>query len=151
GDSSPVTSRTFRSALIARSAISSSVDLPTPGSPPTSTSDAGTRPPPSTRSSSGTPVGIRSASSASTSTRRSSGRAADLAAPFGSARDSSTSVPNSPQPGHLPNQRPDEYPHSGQEKTDAAALATAPVYEPVLMPLCAGLGITPSRSGLPPW
>ena len=37
----------------------SSVDLPTPGSPPTRTSDAGTSPPPSTRSSSGTPVAIR--------------------------------------------------------------------------------------------
>lgn len=36
---------------------SSSVDLPTPGSPATSTTAPGTRPPPSTRSSSGTPVG----------------------------------------------------------------------------------------------
>ena len=50
-------------ALIAASAVRSSVDLPTPGSPPTSTSDAGTSPPPSTRSSSGTPVEIRAASS----------------------------------------------------------------------------------------
>jgi hypothetical protein len=33
----------------------------------------------------------------------------------------------------LPNQRPEEYPHSGQEKTDAAALATVPVYGAVLM------------------
>jgi hypothetical protein len=32
----------------------------------------------------------------------------------------------------LPNQRPDEYPHSGQEKTEAAALATEPVYGAVL-------------------
>ena len=34
-----------------------SVDFPIPGSPETSTSEAGTRPPPSTRSSSATPVG----------------------------------------------------------------------------------------------
>ena len=71
-DSSPVTSSARPLALTSpRARISSSVDLPTPGSPPTSTSDAGTSPPPSTRSSSGTPVGIRSASSALTSTSRS--------------------------------------------------------------------------------
>ena len=72
-DSSPVTRRARRSREIAASAISSSVDFPTPGSPPTRTSEAGTSPPPSTRSSSGTPVGIRSASSTSTSASRSSG------------------------------------------------------------------------------
>ena len=55
----------------APSADRSNVDLPTPGSPPTSTSDAGTMPPPSTRSSSATPVRIRCASSAFTSARRS--------------------------------------------------------------------------------
>src|SRR5206468_3579745 len=117
--------------LIARSAAKSSVDLPTPGSPPTRTSDAGTSPPPSTRSSSGTPVGIRSAASAATSTSRSRGFAAAAGAPTDVNFASSTSVPNSPHPGHLPNQRPDEYPHSGQEKTDAAALAMRPVYEAV--------------------
>src|SRR5207244_4047592 len=98
---------------------------PTPGSPPTRTTDAGTRPPPSTRSSSGMPVAIRSASSASTSTRRRRGLAA-APADGGATVDSSTSVPNSPHPGHFPNQRPEEYPHSGQEKTEAAALATRP-------------------------
>ena len=51
----------------APSALRSSVDLPTPGSPPTSTSEAGTMPPPSTRSSSGTPVEMRSPSLADTS------------------------------------------------------------------------------------
>ena len=34
-----------------------SVDLPIPGAPPSSTSEPGTRPPPSTRSSSPMPVG----------------------------------------------------------------------------------------------
>src|SRR5216117_322789 len=97
--------------LIARSAAKSSVDLPTPGSPPTRTSDAGTSPPPSTRSSSGTPVGMRSASSACTSAKRSKGFGGAFAADD-AERTSSTSVPNSPQPGHLPNQRPAEYPQS---------------------------------------
>ena len=88
------------------SAESSSVDLPTPGSPPTSTSEAGTSPPPSTRSSSGTPVGIRSASSLSTCARRSSGRA--FAAAAAATGTSSVSVPKLPQLGHFPNQRPVE-------------------------------------------
>ena len=66
---------------MSRSAISRSVDLPIPGSPLTRTSEAGTRPPPRTRSSSGTPVGRRSASEASTSTSRRSGRAGAAACP----------------------------------------------------------------------
>ena len=73
-DSSPVTSSARRSFDISARAVSNSVDFPTPGSPPTSTSEAGTSPPPRTRSNSGTPVGIRAASSALTSTRRRSGR-----------------------------------------------------------------------------
>ena len=40
-------------------ACSSSVDLPMPGSPPSSTSEPGTTPPPSTRSNSSMPVGSR--------------------------------------------------------------------------------------------
>ncbi len=54
--------------------------------------------------------------------------AAETGAPPAVNFDSSTSVPNSPHPGQRPSQRPDEYPHSGQEKTDAAALAMGPVY-----------------------
>ena len=66
-DSSPVTSSARRPArAIAPSAVSRRVDFPTPGSPPTSTSDAGTSPPPRTRSSSATPVEMRSASSTRT-------------------------------------------------------------------------------------
>ena len=45
-----------------------SVDFPTPGSPPTSTRDAGTEPTAEDTVELGTPVGIRSASSTSTST-----------------------------------------------------------------------------------
>lgn len=56
-DSSPVTYNVRCSSLADLAATSSSsVDLPTPGSPATSTTAPGTRPPPSTRSSSGTPV-----------------------------------------------------------------------------------------------
>src|SRR5450759_2860165 len=44
-----------------------SVDLPMPGEPPSSTSEPGTRPPPSTRSSSPMPVDIRSTGAAPTS------------------------------------------------------------------------------------
>ncbi len=120
-DSSPVTSRARRSREIAASAISSSVDFPTPGSPPTRTSEAGTSPPPSTRSSSGTPVGIRSASSTSTSARRSSGLAS--ACPFAAGAACSASVPKLAQLGQRPSQRPVEYPHSEQEKCRAAAFA----------------------------
>ena len=43
-------------------ACSSSVDLPMPGSPPSSTSDPGTMPPPSTRSNSSIPAGDASVS-----------------------------------------------------------------------------------------
>ena len=96
--------------------------MPTPGSPPTSTSDAGTSPPPSTRSSSGTPVEIRSDSSATTSTSRSGARAAPLLPPRGTGA-SATIVPNSPQPGQRPSQRPDAVPHSVQTCWIAAALA----------------------------
>ena len=57
GDSSPVTSSTREPASASRAAAaSSSVDLPTPGSPATRTTAPGTRPPPSTRSSSPDPV-----------------------------------------------------------------------------------------------
>ena len=46
------------------------MDLPMPGSPPTSTTLPGTRPPPSTRSSSAMPVAARGAASADTSRER---------------------------------------------------------------------------------
>src|SRR5205823_4447663 len=125
--SSPVTSSARRSREMVARALSSSVDFPTPGSPPSNTSEPGTSPPPSTRSSSGTPLEIRAASATSTSTSRSSG--------FGGTWDcetwpttSSTSVPNAEQPGHLPNQRPAVYPHSVQLNWTATDFATRPPY-----------------------
>jgi hypothetical protein len=66
-DSSPVTTSAERSPPAYAAATSSSrVDLPTPGSPASSTTAPGTRPPPRTRSSSSTPVGRALAIVAST-------------------------------------------------------------------------------------
>ncbi len=65
-DSSPETYSTRRPARAsAAAACSNSVDLPMPGSPPTSTADPATRPPPSTRSSSSIPVPARGGGAAS--------------------------------------------------------------------------------------
>src|SRR5690606_25441173 len=58
-DSSPVTYSAGSCAAICATACSSRVDLPMPGSPPTSTTAPSTRPPPSTRSSSPMPVDTR--------------------------------------------------------------------------------------------
>ena len=57
-------------------ACSRRVLLPTPGSPPTSTTDPATRPPPSTRLSSSRPVSMRAVVSKSTSARRTGAGAA---------------------------------------------------------------------------
>ena len=102
-----------RLRAIAPSAASSRVDFPTPGSPPTSTSEAGTSPPPSTRSSSETPVEILAGLLRRTSSR-STGFAAEGATTESEPCSSSTSVPKAPQPGHFPSQRPDVVPHSVQ-------------------------------------
>ena len=59
--------RAVRAARSARPPAAASVDLPMPGSPPSSTSDPGTIPPPSTRSNSPRPVLSRSTATASTS------------------------------------------------------------------------------------
>ncbi len=58
-DSSPVTYRLRSCKPSVPSICSSSVDLPMPGSPPISTTEPCTRPPPSTRSSSPMPVSVR--------------------------------------------------------------------------------------------
>ncbi len=80
GDSSPHTYKTLDSrSARAAAACSSRVDLPMPGSPPMSTSDPWTSPPPSTRSNSETPVASRSSAAASTSPRRTVGDGAAIA------------------------------------------------------------------------
>ena len=58
--SSPETYRVFRPARAkCAAACSNSVDFPMPGSPPTRIAEAGTNPPPSTRSNSATPLQVR--------------------------------------------------------------------------------------------
>ena len=100
-----------------------SVLLPMPGSPPTSTREPGTMPPPSTTSSSEMPEGMRAKRSSRTSFRG-TGRAKlperSRFAAFCGAGDSaisSTSVPNLPQPGHLPSHCGLCAPHSEQTYT----------------------------------
>ncbi|MNX84771.1 hypothetical protein D3C86_1165840 [compost metagenome] len=92
----------------------SKVDLPMPGSPPSSTSEPGTTPPPSTRSSSSRPLLKRSSSWMETSRRRWGARpmAGDLkvpglAAPVGAGAEmaSSTREFQALHSGHLPIQR----------------------------------------------
>ncbi len=106
GDSSPVTSMAASGAGSDASAWSTRVLLPIPGSPPISTSEPGTSPPPSTRSSSPMPVGRRSCAASRSSARR----GASGAGPSGARRAavggvSSATVPHSPHDGQRPSQR----------------------------------------------
>ena len=87
----------------------SRVLLPMPGSPPMSTSEPGTMPPPSTVSSSSMPEEMRSKCSSRTSERGTGlcaaaerSRFSFFAAGAGASAISSTRVPNLPHPGHLP-------------------------------------------------
>ena len=68
-DSSPVTYSAGKRVAILHRVCSRMVDLPMPGSPPISTTDPSTRPPPSTRSSSPEAVEKRGTSSTLTSAR----------------------------------------------------------------------------------
>src|SRR5881396_1431355 len=71
GDSSPDTYSVGTPAPSSRAAhCSSRVDFPIPGSPPTSTTDPGTMPPPNTKSNSSSPVFHRSMTPPCTSARR---------------------------------------------------------------------------------
>ena len=106
------------------SAIDVSVDLPMPGEPPSRTSEPGTSPPPSTRSSSPIPVfsrGIRGAwtsDSVTGLTARPAGapvRAEGPRDPPGTAT-SSLSVFHSPQPGHCPIHFAEEWAQAEQTK-----------------------------------
>jgi len=98
-----------RAFASARAASNSNVDFPIPGSPPISTSEPRTTPPPSTRSSSAMPVGSRSPASRTTSLSG-CGRL-DEGAPgrrprAGASARSSTSCTYAPAPrrqsGHVP-------------------------------------------------
>jgi hypothetical protein len=124
-DSSPEMYSTVPCAWAARSqAWTISVLLPTPGSPPISTSEPGTIPPPSTRSSSSIPTGSRSKSATSISASRTArgappgamarrGRLAVLVA-VATRVTRSSRVFHSSQPGQRPAQREDLAPQTRQ-------------------------------------
>src|SRR5262245_51034345 len=96
-----------------------------PGSPPSRMMEPATRPPPSTRSSSPSPVVRRMASPAVTFASASglAVPAARLAA--GRSRTvSSTTEPQAEHPGHWPSQRGELWPHCWQTKSVLARLST---------------------------
>ena len=101
-----------------RTRASTSVDLPMPGSPPSRTSEPGTRPPPRTRSTSRMPSGRRSVSVAESEASGVTGGAAAVArfravaeAPCPRSTGVSTSVFQPPQLRHWPSQRRLDAPH----------------------------------------
>ena len=122
-DSSPLAYRTSPAVAVSPAAAwSSRVDLPIPGSPPSSTTDPGTSPPPRTRSSSEMPVGVRTGS-ASRRPARDCGTwpapgpvPAPAARPLwsGSRTSVSTRVFQAPQVRHWPSQRRWAAPHAWQ-------------------------------------
>jgi hypothetical protein len=111
-DSSAVTYRQVAPRATEARAWSSSVDLPTPGSPPTTVTEPGTSPPPSTRSSSGSPVGTGSVASPIASAMG-MGTEGAMLVPAGSST-SSTSEPLASHAGHQPIHLGASAPHSLQ-------------------------------------
>ena len=96
------------------------VDLPMPGSPPTSTREPGTIPPPKTRSSSCIRVVTRSSSFVSIEERQTGPPAALLSCAFATlffSTVSSTKVFHSRHPGHWPIHLGDSYPQLWQKNT----------------------------------
>src|SRR5437660_4518783 len=130
GDSSPETYSVRTPACSSRAAhCSSRVDFPMPGSPPTSTTDPGTMPPPSTKSNSRRPVCQRVNVPPPTADRRTGGLpdgAACLLSERPPARPtaSSTSVFHAPQESQRPAHFGCSAPQSVQRNTECA-LATA--------------------------
>ena len=118
-DSSPVTSSAGLPLVWANflATSSSRVDLPTPGSPASSSTAPGIRPPPSTRSSSAMPVGSARATEAScrligsAATRGVTGAGRVSAA---ARTPSSAIVPQAWHSGQRPTQRIAVIPHSVQ-------------------------------------
>ncbi len=84
---------------------SSSVDLPMPGSPPSSSTEPRTRPPPVTRSNSAMPEASRGASCDSPLSGSTANNRPLREVRRGPSAPSSTSVFHSPQASHLPAQR----------------------------------------------
>src|SRR5882757_3319542 len=100
----------------------SSVDLPMPGSPPTSVTDPGTIPPPSTKSNSARPVRQRPNASVFNSDKRMGGlevgRPALAAEPLNRPTASSINEFQAPQASHFPPHFGWSAPHSVQRNTD---------------------------------
>ena len=108
-------------AAMPAAACSSRVDLPMPGSPPSSTSEPATRPPPRTRSSSPIPTGggapaRRRPPSGTAGAARRPGPAPRADGPGSSRTTVSTSVFQSPQVRHWPSQRRTDAPQDWQTK-----------------------------------
>jgi hypothetical protein len=125
-DSSPVTYKHRPWLSAHRCAVSSNnVDLPTPGSPASSTTAPGTSPPPSTRSNSLTPVDNARADSMSTSPI---GRAADVGAPatmrVTDPLPRSSMLPQAWHSGQRPSHFATSLPHSAHRKVGRAVFAT---------------------------
>ena len=95
-------------------AWSSSVDFPTPGSPPSTVTDPGTSPPPSTRSSSSSPVGTGRTASPTASAMGMGTDGATSAAPGrrSAATGCSVRVPLASQAVHHPIHFGASAPHS---------------------------------------
>src|SRR5262245_246304 len=107
------------------SACRSNVDLPIPGSPPISTADPGTNPPPATLSSSPIPVTIRGGCaspplSPTSLLERPLGRLPPLAPETGTEGASSTMLFQAPQLSHCPDHLAWEAPQDWQTKLDKA-------------------------------
>src|SRR5690625_1132703 len=119
---------------------SRSVDLPTPGSPASSTTPPGTAPPPRTRSSSSIPVGTASAVSTLISVM---GRARELtgagATEAGAGAPASSTVPHDWHSPQRPTHFRVDHPHSVHRNVVFAALA--------MVITLSGLGDTPGTVG----
>ena len=127
-DSSPDMYNTFFDSARLRHTCKRSVDFPIPGSPPTSTSEPLTIPPPSTLSSSEYPVSVLSSSS-SDIPDRTDGMTSRCAIPLifpctvCFTTGSSTKVFHCLHSGHCPSHFEDSYPHSLQKKAVFLAFA----------------------------
>src|SRR5271165_3526360 len=122
-DSSPVAYSTGPPPLRAAAACSIRVDFPMPGSPPIRVTEPGTRPPPSTRSSSVEPVESRGCSRTACAASDDEASAREAAAPDRAALrgwaelSSANRVFHSPQPAHCPCHFGEEAPQFWQIKT----------------------------------
>src|SRR5512141_3464355 len=119
-DAAPETYKTgFPCRARPRAAWRRMVDFPIPGSPPRSVDEAGTTPPPITRSNSAIPHDVRDEAVSATSVRRTGRETGKSGMPARcrgeeEATASSTSVFHSPHPGHFPTHLGEEVPHAVQ-------------------------------------